>query len=122
MRTCVRPIERWLRGTRRASTMDRRHEALGARSVPLAGPAQGEGDICRPFEWPGQESNLRATDYESAALTAELPGHCPGEASTGEAAWGGRAVGATGQRTPAAGRRAPLRQSMRAGRRRASLR
>jgi hypothetical protein len=26
------------------------------------------------FEWPGQDSNLRATDYESAALTTELPG------------------------------------------------
>ena len=24
--------------------------------------------------WPGQDSNLRATDYESAALTTELPG------------------------------------------------
>jgi hypothetical protein len=27
-----------------------------------------------PFPWPGQDSNLGATDYESAALTAELPG------------------------------------------------
>jgi hypothetical protein len=24
--------------------------------------------------WPGQDSNLRTTDYESAALTTELPG------------------------------------------------
>src|SRR5207253_5131899 len=26
-----------------------------------------------PLRWAGQDSNLRPTDYESAALTAELP-------------------------------------------------
>src|SRR6202046_4528641 len=31
-------------------------------------------------EWPGQDSNLRTTDYESAALTTELRGRA-GEAS-----------------------------------------
>src|SRR6202046_194264 len=31
-------------------------------------------------EWPGQDSNLRTTDYESAALTTELPGRA-GEAT-----------------------------------------
>ena len=30
--------------------------------------------MARSSRWPGQDSNLRATDYESAALTTELPG------------------------------------------------
>ena len=29
--------------------------------------------LCRTFVWAGEDSNLRPTDYESAALTAELP-------------------------------------------------
>jgi hypothetical protein len=49
---------------------------LGSRLAPtkkclLAGLSQ----------WPGQDSNLRPTDYESAALTIELPGR-GGEATT----------------------------------------
>ncbi len=30
--------------------------------------------ITSAYEWPGWDSNPRATDYESAALTTELPG------------------------------------------------
>ena len=36
----------------------------------------------RPSQWAGQDSNLRPTDYESAALTAELPAHSRGDATT----------------------------------------
>ena len=32
--------------------------------------------------WAGQDSNLRPTDYESAALTAELPARSRGDATT----------------------------------------
>src|SRR4051794_32682161 len=37
------------------------------------------GEDRRPCScrWAGQESNLRTTDYESAALTAELPARVP---------------------------------------------
>jgi hypothetical protein len=34
---------------------------------------QGAGNGKPEGEWAGQDSNLRPTDYESAALTAELP-------------------------------------------------
>jgi hypothetical protein len=43
----------------------------------------GKVPITSYVPWPGEDSNLRATDYESAALTAELPGrHCARDAST----------------------------------------
>jgi dihydrofolate reductase len=48
-------------------------------------PAWGGPGRCRRrrLRWPGQDSNLRATDYESAALTTELPGRGRRDASTG---------------------------------------
>jgi hypothetical protein len=41
-------------------------------------------------QWPGQDSNLRTTDYESAALTTELPGRVGSEATTGRGPGGAR--------------------------------
>jgi hypothetical protein len=41
------------------------------RRIPLYNPRSMQGS--RGGEWAGQDSNLRPTDYESAALTAELP-------------------------------------------------
>src|SRR3954451_16674015 len=38
-------------------------------------PVRGQG----PPAWAGEDSNLRTTDYESAALTAELPARPVGE-------------------------------------------
>ena len=35
--------------------------------------AKVEGAHTWPWHWAGQDSNLSPTDYESAALTAELP-------------------------------------------------
>ena len=32
-----------------------------------------QGRYSAPHRWAGKDSNLRATDYESAALTPELP-------------------------------------------------
>jgi hypothetical protein len=43
--------------------------------LPHAAPAKLEKPALRAgfSVWAGEESNLRPTDYESAALTAELP-------------------------------------------------
>src|SRR5215210_7859320 len=48
--------------------------------------------FCRPFRWAGKESNLRPTDYESAALTPELPARRRDASAAGEQR-GGIALG-----------------------------
>src|ERR1700758_4740706 len=53
------------------------------------------GALVRQARWPGQDLNLRATDYESAALTAELPGREVSEATT-VGGWQARAPGRSG--------------------------
>src|SRR3954447_21158898 len=52
----------------------------GSASAPRAPyPVRSRGDEPRRV-WAREDSNLRATDYESAALTAELLARCcPGE-------------------------------------------
>ena len=52
---------------------------------PVPGPERGASRVCR---WPGQDSNLRATDYESAALPLSYRALAASDAITGTEATG----------------------------------